>query len=577
MRRAVGIATLGFLTTVVPLACGSLNEGQIIIVDEGGAPNSGGTGGSAGKAGGGTAGSTAGKAGSSGRGGSANEGGEAGTGANGGSSGGSKGGTGGSSKGGSNNGGDPGTGGTAGETPTGCTEISDCSGSKPICDMGTCRACEAVAIGAMNDECMDLTNTPHCDGMSGKCVQCLDNSHCSTTGTGSRTVCDQGTCRGCESGSECDSGACNGGRCADASTVVYASDTGSSDPMACGTKERPCDPATAAGLLSGSRPNMVILYTPSVIFTNFSLPSVSGGNFAIFGNGVSLQATDVPVISMSGGTVRLEDVIVLGAGESTGFPNLWAVDCSNTNLTIVGSRITQLSLAYDSVGLRMLDCSADIQKSEFTSNQNAIVSQSSSPTPSQSLTIEQSLFQGNIEAIAFEGGLFLIRNNLFVNNGGQDYLKIIELSGQAESLFAFNTLYGNTSGCNYEGAAVFCGDQSCGRHSSNLFWGNMFNPDSSGSSCPDQLYASWSPTGLPTSLDYSIMEYDYGVGTGNTTADPLLRNPSGGDFTPKAGSPAIDNGETDTMLTPDVDYYGHPRPVGASPDIGAIEVQTGNP
>ena len=45
------------------------------------------------------------------------------------------------------------------------------------------------------------------------------------------------------------------------------------------------------------------------------------------------------------------------------------------------------------------------------------------------------------------------------------------------------------------------------------------------------------------------------------------------DATPRPGSPLIDAGET--LAAPDHDFFRHPRPVGAAPDIGAIETGQG--
>jgi hypothetical protein len=55
--------------------------------------------------------------------------------------------------------------------------------------------------------------------------------------------------------------------------------------------------------------------------------------------------------------------------------------------------------------------------------------------------------------------------------------------------------------------------------------------------------------------------------------DPLLTDPTNGDFTPGSGSPAIDNGDQTSDIAPSVDYNGDPRPLGRAPDIGAIEAK----
>ncbi len=56
----------------------------------------------------------------------------------------------------------------------------------------------------------------------------------------------------------------------------------------------------------------------------------------------------------------------------------------------------------------------------------------------------------------------------------------------------------------------------------------------------------------------------------NQTADPQFTNAAGGDFRPKAGSPAIDAGINDPDNGP-TDLDGLARSVGLAPDIGAYE------
>jgi hypothetical protein len=52
----------------------------------------------------------------------------------------------------------------------------------------------------------------------------------------------------------------------------------------------------------------------------------------------------------------------------------------------------------------------------------------------------------------------------------------------------------------------------------------------------------------------------------------LLQAPSSLDFAPSSGSPLIDAGRLG-LGDPVTDFLGQPRPVGAEPDIGAVETQ----
>lgn len=59
--------------------------------------------------------------------------------------------------------------------------------------------------------------------------------------------------------------------------------------------------------------------------------------------------------------------------------------------------------------------------------------------------------------------------------------------------------------------------------------------------------------------------------SGNISADPLFTNPSGEDFTLQETSPCRDAGTSAGVILPSFDYYGNPRTMGSSPDIGPCE------
>ncbi|HVV27123.1 MAG TPA: choice-of-anchor Q domain-containing protein [Rhizomicrobium sp.] len=64
------------------------------------------------------------------------------------------------------------------------------------------------------------------------------------------------------------------------------------------------------------------------------------------------------------------------------------------------------------------------------------------------------------------------------------------------------------------------------------------------------------------------------AGTGDLTGDPLFTNRAAADYSLQSGSPAIDAG---VNLGVTIDYLHNPRPVGAAPDMGAFERQSGGP
>lgn len=64
---------------------------------------------------------------------------------------------------------------------------------------------------------------------------------------------------------------------------------------------------------------------------------------------------------------------------------------------------------------------------------------------------------------------------------------------------------------------------------------------------------------------------------GNIAADPQLKYPALGYFGLRPGSPAIDSGDNQSPGLPDSDFYGSPRIVNNSVDIGAIESNISSP
>lgn len=60
------------------------------------------------------------------------------------------------------------------------------------------------------------------------------------------------------------------------------------------------------------------------------------------------------------------------------------------------------------------------------------------------------------------------------------------------------------------------------------------------------------------------------AGTANQSQDPVFVDPGAGDFHPMAGSPTVDAGSTDLLLSA-ADPDGRARIAGAAPDIGAFE------
>lgn len=88
---------------------------------------------------------------------------------------------------------------TAGTTSTGASGGSastcetECKGSKPVCDDGTCVECTEDDDTACEDE------TPYCDPDKRECVECLDNDACGDD----TPLCEDNVCVGCSAPEDC--------------------------------------------------------------------------------------------------------------------------------------------------------------------------------------------------------------------------------------------------------------------------------------------------------------------------------------------------------------------------------------
>lgn len=202
------------------------------------------------------------------------------------------------------------------------------------------------------------------------------------------------------------------------------------------------------------------------------------------------------------------------------------------------------------------------------------------------VTILNSVFAGNRVnqvggfggALHLSGDTALIANCLFHGNGAQLQGGAI-LADNIDIDIVNCTFAENDS---KDGSAVFIrrDSGSSALLTNNIFWDNF--------GALDQIGTTFS--GGPLTVDHSIVQGGWaGAGSGNSAADPLFADPSGGDYAILPGSPAIDAGDTPAaaaVLTTAVDVGGTARLVddpasadtgvailGATIDIGAFEAQ----
>lgn len=202
------------------------------------------------------------------------------------------------------------------------------------------------------------------------------------------------------------------------------------------------------------------------------------------------------------------------------------------------------------------------------------------------LTVVNSVFAGNRVnqvggfggALHLSGDTALIANCLFHTNGAQVQGGAI-LADNIDIDIVNCTFAENDS---KDGSAVFIrrDSGSSAMLTNTIAWGNF--------GALDQIGTTFS--GGRLTVDHSIVQGGWaGAGSGNSAADPLFADPSGGDYAILPGSPAIDAGDTPAaaaVLTTAVDIGGAARLVddpasadtgvailGATIDLGAFEAQ----
>ena len=449
-----------------------------------------------------------------------------------------------------------GSAGEAGSGPIGqlCTDsAADCGGGAPICDDSahSCRAC------ARDPECAALPGLAYCAD-SGRCIECKSAHDCSADSP----VCGPGgTCRACAKNDECVSGVCDVGTgvCSASATAVYVlAGTGSSS-ASCGDLAQPClQVASAVSKLSLVRPNLVFIASSLTLNSGIAvLPALKGLN--VIGNHVVMKPYDgASSFIVNGGSVTFDGIDLRGSMGSV----QPALDCSHAVVAIKNSHFEG-----NSVAVNASECDLSVSHSFFEANaaplKNGFVALSTActdPACAHPLTIESSRFEGNGKALYTSVGSTVIRNSLFLRNGDAgnygDYNRVLEFRGTTAKL-SYNTLVENFNKCSYVGLLA-CANGVCDGVG-NISWNNFPMQ-----TCQDQVFYSFA------TLSHNLTEVLF-PGARNKVGNPLFVAAATGNYTPGKGSPAIDSGNP--ADTPASDYNNKPRPVGAAPDVGAIEVQ----
>jgi hypothetical protein len=227
-----------------------------------------------------------------------------------------------------------------------CVVNADCPSGKPICDLGSCRPCDASRLtdGAA---CAARDSAKPACGPSGSCVECTSatSADCHTDLT--RPICDlpSNTCVKCSTDDQCATkgvgpGICmahQDGRCAADSEVIYVENkagcVSSALVSTAGSAATPfCAPQMALSVVTTTRTVIVISATvtgfiwtipsgsPPLTFIGRSSAVVAGGAMVgiqvsgtgeLYGRDLVVRSSELEgVIAQNGATLRLDHVTI---------------------------------------------------------------------------------------------------------------------------------------------------------------------------------------------------------------------------------------------------------------------------
>lgn len=424
-----------------------------------------------------------------------------------------------------------------------CGSSADCNATNPYCSTGLCGpTCSANSQCPGAGEEVDLA---YCVG--GACVACRTDSDCATTAP----VCDSGACRACEQDSECESEVCDlaMGTCVDESVILYASPTGSGS-SGCNLAA-PCTPTGAVSIVDGEHPWVRFLpgtYAPTIGLT-------LQGAVNLVATGAIWPGT---IGASSGANATIRDLIVDGSDEyAGGIYCLLTTGTATLSLTnvVIQNVNNEGTAAFEVGGL----CTTNVSQSEL---EGVVIAANAS------FSADRTKFTDGFELSAVPDGEGLhlsLVNSTFYDSGFAGNLGSGSTTSNAITMWvAYNTFYDD--GMDSSGGACPSYDGSLAS-GAITFVNNIFYAPNS-----EEGFFIASGSGSGCTVENNVIfpgGSDNNIGN-NIVADPMLVDPTHGNYHLMADSPAIDKAAA-TGSDPPVDFDGTPRPQGSADCIGAFE------
>lgn len=242
-----------------------------------------------------------------------------------------------------------------------CSASSECTAEAPYCFSGT-----GLCAGTCSQdiECPGASQSAvdvHCVG--GACVEC--RADVATDCSGTAPICDSGSCRGCKEHDECASGACGpDGTCVDQSLIEYVSKAGASGGDC--SYVSPCNNLTLA--LSINRAYIVI--DAGTYQGNATYYLIASRYFIGRGSPIITATAKGPIFTVQGNVdVHFAHLQISGATDTTaGAHDGDGILCPNsTSGTTID--LDDVSLYSNSGnGMQSRACPITVRRSRFRSN-----------------------------------------------------------------------------------------------------------------------------------------------------------------------------------------------------------------
>ena len=419
-----------------------------------------------------------------------------------------------------------------------CTRSANCrENTLPVCDLtnNICVACSADSqCATWNKEQVDPLNRALC--VSGHCAECRTNPDCVRPG---KTFCDQtdNICKGCTSNSQCPgSNICkldasllatndtltNIGECVKATDVAFVNNNFAGCNSGDGTSGNPyCQITQALAApkplsyisLKGTGGDAVHMYQAINV-------STSGQRVVIIGPGRDVPFTTQQAV-INGVTVTGGAQVTLVGLSVTNNANQPAIQCNGSGILYAQSVLISNQLVKPTGGIYANMCAkATVEKTKITN------------TSGYGLYI-------------VGGSGHRIVNNAIINNGSNPDLYGMRIAGNADGLFAFNTIANNILGVMCDTPAVV---------SDSIVAQNLGGTPISGCS----------PQSARNVTVATEVELDSGYKTGG---DPTLTTNTINDTC------CINKGMPDSNMSIKDDYFSVGRPRGNAYDIGFQEAK----